>query len=327
MSDTFFLGAGFSKAVCQTMPTMEELFIQLRTYVGELDGFTEEAYEYASGNVEMLLSYYAIPSPSDDSIEVLSKQKITQFLEDRIGIMIQDSEESGERAGLNPNGAKLIDKWHLQKSHVLTSNYDTLVEKMSGYGISDTTTTVLYPISVAPAISRRGANPGSIADNDTFTLYKLHGSINWFVSSSEPNTGPIYALSGYQFANSAHRRLVGDQRRFIAPPVFDKSTLLNHQSIRNLWWQAKNRALATADRLYIIGYSLPEADLAMRTLLWESRHVWGNRVPNIPLYVVDKSDKVASHYRKMLGNNYEVVDTYAGRDDAFDRFVEEYTQS
>ena len=326
MSDAFFLGAGFSKAVCKTMPTMEELFIQLRTYVGELDGFTEEAYKYASGNVEMLLSYYAIPSPSDDSIEVLSKQKIAQFLEDRIGILIQGREESGEEAGLNPNGKKLIAKWHLQKSHVLTSNYDTLVERMSDHGVSDTTTTVLYPISVAPAIARRGANPEGIAEADTLTLYKLHGSINWFTSTSEPNTGPIYALSGYQFANRTHRRLVGDQRRFIAPPVFDKSTLLNHQSIRNLWWQAKNRALAPADRLYVIGYSLPEADLAMRTLLWGSRHVWGNPVRNIPLYVVDKSDKVASHYRNILGNHYDVIDTYAGGDDAFDRFVEEYTQ-
>ena len=328
MKDAFFLGAGFSKAVCQTMPTMMELFRDLRGWIGELDGFTREAYEYASGNVETLLSYYAIPSPSDDSIKVLRKQRVTQLLEDSIGRIIQDREERAASAGLNPNGEKLIAKWNQQQSHVLTTNYDTLVERISHYGASDTTATVLYPISVAPAIARRGHNPEGIVDADTFTLYKLHGSLSWFISSSEPNTGPIYALSGYRLANSDHRRLVGDKRRFIAPPVFDKSTLLSHESIRNLWWQAKNRALAHADRLYVIGYSRPDTDLAMRTLLWESRSaLWGEPNRKIPLHVVDTSDKAASHYRRVLGDHYDVIDTYAGIDDAFDRFVEEYTQT
>ena len=31
MSDTFLLGAGFSKAICKTMPTMKELYELLET--------------------------------------------------------------------------------------------------------------------------------------------------------------------------------------------------------------------------------------------------------------------------------------------------------
>ena len=72
MSDTFLLGAGFSKAICKTMPTMKELFGLMEALIGQADGFSREAYEYASGNVETLLSYYAIPNPHDDSIEQLT---------------------------------------------------------------------------------------------------------------------------------------------------------------------------------------------------------------------------------------------------------------
>ena len=92
---------------------------------------------------------------------------------------------------------------------------------------------------------------------DTLTLYKLHGSTTWFKSTSEINVDPIYGLSHEQFDNPRHQKFIADKRRFIVPPVYDKSSLLNHESIRNLWWQARNNALRQADNLYVIGYSLP----------------------------------------------------------------------
>ena len=59
MSDAFLLGAGFSKAICNKMPTMNELYELLEPLIDKADGFTREAYEYASGDAEALLSYYA----------------------------------------------------------------------------------------------------------------------------------------------------------------------------------------------------------------------------------------------------------------------------
>ena len=78
MGDAFLLGAGFSRAICSKMPTMKELFKALEPLVGEVDGFSREAYDYAAGNVETLLSYYAIPSPCDDHIERLRKPQSTE---------------------------------------------------------------------------------------------------------------------------------------------------------------------------------------------------------------------------------------------------------
>ena len=97
MRDAFLLGAGFSKAVWPTMPTMHELFRRLKPLIEQVDGFSKEAYDYACGNVETLLSYYAIPSPCDDHIEVLRKRRVTELLEQKIGSVLQCREGHMDR--------------------------------------------------------------------------------------------------------------------------------------------------------------------------------------------------------------------------------------
>lgn len=341
MRDAFLLGAGFSKAVCPTMPTMKELFWELEPLIGKEDGFSWEAYEYANGNVETLLSYYAVPSPSDDAIEVLRKQRVTAILEGRIGEYLWTQEIVGaigkadpylaSTDGLNSYGKKLVAKWCEQRSHVLTANYDTLVERMAG-AMWNNVALSLYPIAITSASSRTGHDShGGGGLHNAFTLYKLHGSISWYKSADESRSSPIYALSGHNPMFDEDGKLVpdlkmvGDKRCFIVPPVLDKSTLLSHESICNLWWQAKEYALSRADNLYVIGYSLPETDVAMRTLLWQGRRAeQGTHLKKARLCVVDVDEKVVPRYEKILGKYYDLDDTYAGGGDAFDRFVKAY---
>ncbi len=333
MSDAFLLGAGFSKAVCKTMPTMKELYGLLEQLIGKADGFSREAYEYASGNVETLLSYYAIPNPHDDAVELLRKQRVTSLLEIGIGALLQERENEGAQHGLNPNAERLLLKWHEDRSHVLTTNYDTLVERIASKDIFPMASgkidhlfyTDLYPIPVTNAITRDGGMVLSSNYPDTFTFYKLHGSTTWYKSAVELTSDPIYGMSHDRAENTRYRKFVADKRRFIVPPVYDKSSLLHHESIRNLWWQAKNYALRQADNVYVIGYSLPETDAAMQTLLWEgSRAELSATDCKKKLFVVDVDIETCERYRKRLGNYYEVKDCYAGRTDAFDAFVGEY---
>ena len=330
MGDVFLLGAGFSRAVSAKMPTMKELFEELRPLIGQVDGFSPEAYQHADGNVETLLSYYAIRSPCDDSIEVLRKQRVAEILVREIANHLWTQEELGDKDGLNTNGEKLVAKWREQRSHVLTANYDMLVERMDG-AMWNNAALSLYPIAITSALSRGGHDPHGLASSNSLTLYKLHGSISWYKSADESSFSPIYGVSGENPMFDVDGKLVGDlkmvgdKRRFIVPPVLDKSTLLSHESICNLWWQAKRYALRGASKLYVIGYSLPETDIAMQTLLWEGRRSeQGDPLNKIRLYVVDIDKKVVPRYKKMLGAYYEVDDTYAGCGDAFDRFVEDY---
>lgn len=331
MNDVFLLGAGFSKAVSKRMPIMSELFYLLKPLIGKEDGFSQEAYDYAAYDVERLLTYYAVRSPYDDDEEVLRKRRVTLRLEREIGKHLWLREEKGDNDGLNPNGEKLVAKWRKQRSHVLTTNYDTLVERMDT-GLLNNGPLSLYPIAITSAQSRTGNDPKGTTIAYSLTLYKLHGSISWYKSADESSFSPIYGISWEDSMIDTYGepvgnlRLVGDKRRFIMPPVLDKSTLLSHESIRNLWWQAKRYALRGAESLYVIGYSLPETDMAMRTLLWEGRRSeQGTLLPKIPLYVVDINPCIVKHYRKMLGEYYDVKAKYAGDHDAFDRFVESYT--
>ena len=332
MSDTFLLGAGFSKAICKTMPTMKELYKLLETLIGEADGFTREAYDYADGNVETLLSYYAIPIPHDDLVERARKDRVTKLLELGIGKLLQEREEEGAIQGLNPNGKRLASKWHEEQSHILTTNYDTLVERIAAeiYTTADETNgglhyTDLYPIPVSSALVRDGGMVFGSNYPDTFTLYKLHGSTSWYKSTSEATFDPIYGLSHDQHGNPRYQKFIADKRRFIVPPVYDKSSLLNHESIRSLWWQARNHALQQADNLYVIGYSLPETDAAMHILLWEGMRSRKNASEGkTPLFIVDIEKKVSERYAARLGKYYDVKDCYAGSQNAFDEFVEEY---
>ena len=332
MGDVFLLGAGFSRAVSDKMPTMKELFEEMKPLIGQVDGFSQEAYDYAAGDVESLLSYYAIRSPCDDSIEVLRKQRVAEILVRTIAEHLWTREELGDDRGLNPNGEKLVAKWRKQRSHVLTANYDTLVERMDG-AMWNNVALSLYPIAITPAQSR-SASGHTLGVTNSFTLYKLHGSISWYKSADESSSSPIYGVSGENPVFDVDGnlvgdlKLVGDKRRFIVPPVLDKSTLLSHESICNLWWQAKRYALRGASNLYVIGYSLPETDIAMRTLLWAGRRSeQGDPLDKIRLYVVDIDKKVVPRYKRMLGAYYEVDDTYAGGYDAFDRFVEDYVSA
>lgn len=332
MSDTFLLGAGFSKAICKTMPTMKELFGFMEPLIGQADGFSREAYEYASGNVETLLSYYAIPNPHDDSIEQLRKQRVTALIELGIGELLRVRENEGAQQGLNHNAEELLVKWHEDRSHILTTNYDTLVERVASKDIfpmasgakGSLSYTDLYPIPVTDAFSRDGGAALSSSYPDTFSLYKLHGSTTWYKSTIELTSDPIYGMSHDHTSDARNRKFVADKRRFIIPPVYDKSSLLNHESIRNLWWQAKNYALQRADNVYAIGYSLPGTDAAIQTLLWEGSRSEGSATARRKkLYVVDVDIEAYQRYREKLGNYYEVSDRYAGYSDAFDVFVGE----
>ena len=117
---------------------------------------------------------------------------------------------------------------------------------------------------------------------------------------------------------------IADKRRFIVPPVYDKSTLLSHESVRSIWKQAKENALQPADRLFVIGYSLPQTDIAMHSLLWEGSRFRSEHGSNKPLYVVDIDPFVGQRYRDALGEYYDVQTEFVGAGDAFSAFVDWY---
>ena len=106
--------------------------------------------------------------------------------------------------------------------------------------------------------------------------------------------------------------------------MYDKSTLLSHESVRSIWRQAKENALQAANRLFVIGYSLPQTDIAMRSLLWEGSRFRSEHGSNKPLYVVDIAQSVGQRYCDALGSYYNVRTDFVRAGDAFSAFVDWY---
>ena len=335
MADAFLLGAGFSKALHNVMPTMNELYDLLEVLVNVPQGIPKEAYDYAAGNAEALLSYFAIPAPQDDIVEVFQKKRLTELIERGIGESVSECEIKAVSLGLNTNGGKLVSKWHENKCHVLTTNYDSLVETIaestqSGDGNDENSGRLLnhldlYPILITPAQALRGIGFFGSRAVETFTLYKLHGSTTWYKAAAETSFAPIYWLSNQLKEDPRSKILVADKRRFIVPPVYDKSTLLSHESVRGLWRLGREKALQPAGKLFVIGYSLPETDLAMRSLLWEGRlFPDGSGSGEKLLYVVNPDKCVQQRYKAVLGQYYDVQMDFVGGEDVFDAFVDWY---
>jgi hypothetical protein len=194
---------------------------------------------------------------------------------------------------------------------VITLNYDTLLEWalshviIGGGGYLDIR-------SVLGIELQSSAGQLGVSETPTALLLKLHGSTNWYYSGSESYYGePIY-----------DRRLPG-KVSLILPPVASKNLYFNNELLRGQWALAA-RALAGAERIFCLGYSLPATDLTIRFLLQtsvsKSRYA-GSQMKRIPVYVVDRDRSRIQHYRDHLPDSLTAEGEFCGDDECIPRLV------
>ena len=117
----------------------------------------------------------------------------------------------------------------------------------------------------------------SRASMQTFKLFKLHGSINWFYSGRQmffgeelfcvPCVGGIDGV--FDDKDVANLQLLKGKCPLIVPPVPDKSDFFQHESLHSMWSQAEI-ALKKTERVVCLGYSFPEGDSHMIQFLQRS---------------------------------------------------------
>jgi hypothetical protein len=156
---------------------------------------------------------------------------------------------------------------------VITLNWDTTAERtlaeegcwnpISGYGFKKDLRAMPYAEPLSPDIDVESK----------VTVLKLHGSIGWHESAS----GAIYFdrprfLSRFDFQSNGKPLWLMDPE---APGGPAKDPVLLYPSylkqlkslvMQQIWHRAAE-ALHEAERVEVYGYSLPESDLAVRTLL------------------------------------------------------------
>ena len=334
--DVFILGAGFSKAISSRMPTMKELTAEVSKRIKDSElklplplRDCEDRGRELESNIELWMTYLSQRQPwldeSFNQYNLAVATRIRRYIKQIIEQSTLDSMESAP-TWLEP----LIGQWSTLQVSAITLNYDTLVERAAGAlsnpdvnngkGIA---LSQIYPPYFSNIMSRvveqLGAHP-----LDTFTYIKLHGSVNWYYSGREDFYGETifysdvspWGLKLQDFEGKA-RLLAGDKETLIIPPVAEKTTFFNNETVRRLWQEASDH-LGGAARVFVIGYSLPKSDLGMQFFLKRSLPVQGT-----PWYIIDTDKDVVGRYRGLLAPQQEIRDDFVG-ENAVPRFAEAY---
>ena len=322
MSDVFLLGAGFSKAISSQMPLLRELSNQVRTALPLLN----PPNPTLNDDIEIWLSYLSQSHPWFSEQDTLRNRAAVLDISRMIKAILSKSEQAVIQDSWPCWLRKLTHHWHQYQSNVITLNYDTLVERAAGEpkegGNRLAYPNHLYPVPLALSTTRSGSVWGSGAI-DSFKLFKLHGSINWYHSGSHATTGEVLYYSAIcGWGNTSDREVeseshVADKVPLIVPPSTEKSEFFQHESIKHLWTLAGYQ-IRSSSRIYVIGYSLPATDLTARLFLIEGGSDGNSRKE---LYIVNPDHTVVSRYRDLLGNTFEIKGDFIGPN-AVERFVD-----
>ena len=194
---------------------------------------------------------------------------------------------------------------------VISLNYDLLLEQ----AMDQTPLLPLYDLS--PEVI--GEDPPGQSGKVRLRLLKLHGSANWAVCPVCRNR--IYGLrcSEASLVGTSHVpacRDCGGQAttRLIVPPTWNKE---EYRMLLNSVWKSAANEIAAAQRLVIVGYSMPETDKFFQYLLALS--LQDNRL--LDQVVVVNSDRAhAEKIVKLFKRHYERHKAFHAPD-SFERWV------
>lgn len=299
--DVFILGAGFSKAIHDAMPVMDELGQQVRERSAKNPKHRYQMDKWGN-NVELWMTDMMHDRPWLSQDTVYSYKAMGFWARRTIGEIIWKRTQEAAPSSF-PAWLKLLTQaWHERKSVVITLNYDTLVEQAVGHYLPDIHTVNLYPPYFTNIVTRRGnALYGGPGGQKTFQLLKLHGSVNWYYSGQEDFYGETIFYSDVSSLNVETQdistypsQIAEDKEMLLIPPVLDKTPFFRNEAVWNFWVRAA-KALQNARNVYLIGYSLPASDLGIQSFLVENC----SRDP-VSFFVINKHKKAVKHYSRIF---------------------------
>lgn len=293
MANFVLLGAGFSRAISASMPLLADLAPEVLTELGE-DATVLAPF---GDNLEQWMSYLSVAQPwLDDAANLRNR---AQFLE--ASKAVQRCINRAESTVDYPDAwlERLIHEWCDSESVVATFNYDLLVERTTSTLGRVSTWLDLYgmPLDTRESPSRGLSYGYPRPPGPLFSLFKLHGSVNWSYGGFDaPPTDRVVQTHEELWWRQGGMRdsapSVGNILRFddleplIVPPTGTKGPYYGNRSLRGQWRRVFG-ALRTAEAVTIIGYSFPATDLI-------TRHLIATADLNCPVTVVDRGETVAS---------------------------------
>ena len=332
--DIWILGAGFSRQINEDMPLMSDLAESVRDIIS--DRFDNPLI---LSDVELALSELQSDAPWKSPVDKHADLALYETVIERIrgqlqipdGVM-QDGRGNVIELPWQSNtsiGTRLINTWHINRNHVLTFNYDLLVEALAesvqckNFRDSDDTQGVrfmfpryIYPIPIPHVRTRNGGTWSGSTQEITFSYYKLHGSLNYYT-----HPAPFQNTTMYHKHHNEVEDLAEGLRTFIVPPTNDKHVYTEHPTLQAIWTKAvEELANCSLGRIIMVGYSMPQTDLTVLSMLRaaiRSNHTKGMVLPEI--LVVNPDPDAARHIKKLLG-----VPNPVGKVTAVKGFLEHY---
>ena len=170
----------------------------------------------------------------------------------------------------------------LDQTGFISLNYDLLLDNALFFGGKRS-------LDYGFEFSNDGLNPDEIMGHSS--IYKLHGSLNWLYCpecDEMKHTGTTKGALKIAFGQGVlckcgNRRLLP----FVVPPTFLKD--LSDFRLQ-MTWHAAERMLRNADRLFICGYSMPDADIQVKYLLKRAEMNRTSEQGKLKAYVINNHE-------------------------------------
>jgi len=271
-SEVLVLGAGFSHAVSPNLPLANHLGEICYARAADSDpAFFEGAVHFSDDYpFEVWLSLLAEDQPHLREDANLENAARFAKLKRAIVEALREAQAEAFAADLPQWFLELLTLLHQHRTTAITLNYDTLIE----VGIER-----LFGGTAPPEVDASdlldGQPPlfdpsGRIIWNprETMRLLKLHGSLNWWWVPDDQSGATLVRepTSVHVIDLSATARGVPGREPFIIPPLATKSRYYHNPLTRQLWHDAYE-AVAKADHIALIGYSLPQTDIVTAGML------------------------------------------------------------
>jgi hypothetical protein len=195
--------------------------------------------------------------------------------------------------------------YQIEQAHSSRTSYDALAQRIEG---DSTVITFNYDVALERAFVREGK--WDIGTGYGFTcfpdrdpsptsIYKLHGSVNWFQEPIQDGPPPLMftrdlALLGYH--DLADPRIGTNRVGVNSPGTLILPNPQKRFAWEGLWlplWNAAEVRLQEAEEVFIHGYSMPLSDSKARDLLFSNIR----RSTIVNIYCRSSSEKIAAEFR------------------------------
>jgi len=312
----YILGAGFSKAIHDDMPVTNELGTAIAKRLELGTNFLNEP-----GGFEAHLSNLLTRMPFLSAHQNLENRALALKILSAMADYLDQCENNATRQQAPLWLAQLVALWHAEKATVLTFNYDTLVERAVN---SSLLIHEQHRSDSGPVYSGQIARPAPTLDEVTtyssespstdqsFRLVKLHGSLNWYWSSSDPTSAVrVHSDEGFDVRGKLQPRRVDASMlldRLVIPPVFSKDVYYS-SNLNEQLWRTAGKAILGATQIYVLGYSIPREDRVVTELLKLRSHECPVTVTNLD---PGKRDDPASVLGRLRSLGIPVLETWSG---------------